>query len=407
MNKLFSIIMAGYLAVSLVSCEDKEGSGGKEIANAPYVLSLGITSNGNTAYYVVTTDDLMKGTISAANNNGLEQNGYRDYEQGGQTIYSIGGLGVTNVIGIVRGPDGFLHEKGDFVFNNTLNAFTSVDGNQMVGIEVPGNKQSGDKLTFYTVDNNSVAITKTVNTTPVFPMDQNEWPSISGMCYSDGNIYVTYFPMSPVTYETAYMDTAFVAVYSYPEMTFKTLMKDRRIGPAGSWNAFNGIFKVESGDMYVMGNSAIANGFSQSGTTHAGFIRIPKGETMFDGYHFDFEAATNGLKPAHIKYVGNGIVFAEVSTVNPQTAADRWLDRDLKCCIIDLNNKTVTDVEGIPVHNGNGGRRFSVLVDGGYVYCPVTTSEGTYIYRVDPSTAKAERGAKIATTFVAGFFRLN
>ena len=184
-------------------------------------------------------------------------------------------------------------------------------------------------------------------------------------------------------------------------------MNDTRSGPAGSWNAFNGIFKVESGDMYIMSNSAIANGFSQ-GTKNAAFLRIPKGETRFDDYYFDFETASGGLKPSHIKYIGNGLVFAEVSTITPQTSEHRWGDKDLKCCIIDLNNKTVHDIEEIPVHNGDGGRRFAALVDGGYVYRPVTTpGEGTYIYRIDPRTATAVKGAKVATTFVGGFFRLD
>ena len=101
------------------------------------------------------------------------------------------------------------------------------------------------------------------------------------------------------------------------------------------------------------------------------------------------------MKPAHIKYIGNGLVFAEVSTISPQTSADRWGDKSLKCCIIDLNNKTVRDIKEIPVHNGDGGRRFAALVD------------GTYIYQVDPQAATAVRGAKVSTTFVGGFFRLN
>ena len=367
MNKIYRNCMIALatlsISVGLASCEE-EALGNEETPFAPYVLSLGITSNGATTYYVVTTADLMSGTINAVGK-GIEQNGYRDYDQGGQTVFSIGGLGLTSATGIVRGGDGYLYEKGDFVFNNSLNAFTQMDDHSMIGLELPANKESGSKMTFYTV------------------------------------------PMNPSNFETLYTDTAYVAVYSYPDMSFKTLMKDTRTGPAGSWNAFNGIFKVESGDMYIMSNSAIANGFSQ-GTKNAAFLRIPKGETRFDDYYFDFETASGGLKPSHIKYIGNGLVFAEVSTITPQTSEHRWGDKDLKCCIIDLNNKTVHDIEEIPVHNGDGGRRFAALVDGGYVYRPVTTpGEGTYIYRIDPRTATAVKGAKVATTFVGGFFRLD
>lgn len=402
-NRIYTLLIAVLLMAGMASC-DEDALGNEETPYSPYVLSLGITSNGVTTYYVVTASDLMSGTINAVGK-GLEQNGYRDYDQGNQTIFSIGGLGLTSATGIVRGADGYLYEKGDFVFNNSLNAFTQIDNQSMIGIELPANKESGSNMTFYTVGIDDVSITKQAQV-PVSPMDQIEWPSISGMCYSKGNVYVTYFPMNPSNFETLYTDTTYVAVYSYPEMTFKTLMKDTRTGPAGSWNAFNGIFKVESGDMYIMSNSAIANGFSQS-TKHAAFLRIPKGETYFDDYYFDFESASGGLKPAHIKYIGNGLLFAEVSTIHPQTTADRWGDKSLKCCIIDLNQKTVRDVEEIPIHNGDGGRRFAALVDGEYVYRPITTAEGTYIYRIDPQTATAVKGAKVATTFVGGFFRLN
>ena len=155
-----------------------------------------------------------------------------------------------------------------------------------------------------------------------------------------------------------------------------------------------------------MSNSSLANGYSQS-TKHAGFLKINKGETDFDtDYFFDFEAATGGMKPAHIQYIGNGLVFAEVSTITQQTVADRWGDKNLKCCIIDLKNKKVTDVEGIPVHNGNGGRRFACLKEGNYVYLPVSTNDGIYIYRTDILTCSAERGARVSTSFVGGFFKL-
>ena len=402
--KIASICLCSLLLLGVASCE-QESLGTEETPFAPYVLSLGITSNGTTTYYVVTAPDLMTGTINAVGK-GIEQNGYHDYEQAEQTIFSIGGLGVTNAIGMKRSPDGYLYEQGDFVFNNSLNAFTQINNHSMLGMEMPASKESGNQMTFYTVGIDDVTISART-TTPIAPMDELEWPNITGMCYSEGNVYVTYLGMNPTTFETPYTDTTYVAVYSYPEMTFKTLMKDTRTGPAGSWNAFNGIFKVESGDMYVMSNSAIANGFSQS-TRNAAFLRIPKGEMHFDDYYFDFETVSGGLKPAHIKYIGGGLVFAEVSTIHPQTLADRWSDSQLKCCIIDLNNKTVRDIPEIPVHNGDGGRRFAALVDGGYVYRPITTKgEGTYIYRIDPQTATAVRGAKVSTSFVGGIFRLD
>lgn len=65
-----------------------------------YYVSLCITANDVTTYYVVSAKDLRSGTISAKNN-GVEQTGYRDFVQNGRTIYSIGGLGLTDCNGRV------------------------------------------------------------------------------------------------------------------------------------------------------------------------------------------------------------------------------------------------------------------------------------------------------------------
>ena len=404
MKNLYILSVLLMAALSFTSCDD-DLTAEQESPNAPYVLSLGITSSGNTTYYVVSTDDLMQGTINAVGK-GIEQQGYHDYQQGGRSIFCIGGLGVTSATAVVRGADGLLQEQGQFVFDSSLSGFCQVDDDTMVGLELPANKESGTQLTFYTVDAHSAAILSKNTATAVEPIDRLDWPTITGMEYSGGHLYVTYTPMNSLTFETAYTDTCFVAVYSYPDMQFVSLMKDTRVGPGGSWGAFNGLLKDETGNLYVMSNSAISNGYSQS-TRHAGFLRIKSGATQFDDdYFFDFEAVTGGLKPAHVTYLGGGLVFAEVSTLCPQTADDRWGDKSLKCCIIDLINKTVTDVDGIPVHNGNGGRRFAVLHEGDYVYLPVSTPDGVYVYRTHIPTATAQRGARISTTFVGGFFKL-
>jgi len=403
-NKTLAASLISSLLILLSSCDDT-GFGTEETPYAPYVLSLGITSGGTTAYYVVTTDNLMTGTIDAFNK-GIEQNGFHDYEMGNETLFSVGGLGVTNATGIVRGTDGYLYDNGEFTFNESLRLFTQIDEQNMMGVEIPDNAESGNMMTFYTVDINSVSIASRKNTS-IEPLSVFEWPSLTGLCKSEDKIYMTYFHMNPKSFETNFTDTTYVAVFSYPEMTLEKIMKDTRTGPAGSWYAHNGIFKVESGDMYIMSNSALANGYSQS-TKKAGFLRIPKGSTEFDDYYFDFETKSGGLKPAHIKYIGNGLVFAEVSMITPQTSEHRWKDNSLKCCIIDLNNQTITDIAEIPVHNGNGGRRFAVLVDEGYVYVPITEDSGeVYIYRVDIQTAKAEKGARVSTNFVAGFFKMD
>lgn len=387
--------------LALASCDDDMGS--TEVPYQPYVLSLGITSGGTTTYYVVTTDQLTDSTKTiSALGQGIEQTGYRDYQQAGQTLFSIVGRGVAMAAGIQRDGAGYLQEVGKFVFNTTPMGFCQVDAQSMAAMELPTSTGKGGRLTFYTVDIATLALSGKVTTTAVAPMDDLQWPYVTGMQYAGGNLYVSYEPMNPNTFTSDYADTSFVAVYSYPDFKFQTLMKDTRFGNIGSWNAFNGFQKDENGDLYAMSNTSTANGFSQS-PKHCGFLKIKAGELSFDpDYSFDFQALT-GQKVAHWLYLGNGKVFAEVTT---RLDASAWSDADLKCCIIDLVNKTSVDVQGIPVHNGNGGRRFACFYENGTVYLPVSTPNGVYVYCTDVPTATAHKGAQVSATFVAGVFKL-
>ncbi|MCI7309702.1 MAG: DUF4374 domain-containing protein [Prevotella sp.] len=393
------------VAMIFTACND-ETLADSEQPNAPYVMTLGITSGNTTTYYVVTTNDLMNGNINAIGK-GIEQNGYRDYTQGGKTIFSIGGLGTKGVYGLQRGTDGLLMEKGEYVYNNSMDDLVEVDNQTMLSVELPARGTKNGFLTFRRIGIEQLDIQQSITTTPLAPLDSLAWPFITGVAKSGNRVYITYMPMNHQTFATEFTDTTYVAVYSYPDMTFQKLMKDTRFGPAGSWSAYNGLLKTENGDLYVMSNSSISNGYSQA-TKQAGFLKIPAGTTEFDAqYTYHFEQQTGGLKPAHIKYVGNGLVYAEVSTIVPQTAANRWGDKQLDSYIIDLYNQRATKINEIPTHDGSGGRRFVALVEGSYVYTTITTADGTYVYRINTATATAERGAKVSTTFVGGLFKLS
>lgn len=415
-KKYATLGTAAFLASGLMACDgDDIPQGGNEGGNESgpetsgrYVLGLGVSSANATSYYLVTAADLMKGTISSIGN-GLEQTGYRDFQQGGQTIFSIGGLGVAEANGFTLDAAGKWLKKGNFVFDASLNGFEEVDDQTMLGVEFPKTPQDGNVFKFYTVDIGNVSITRTVSH-PVSQLgeevtDEN-WPSFTGMRISGGKVYLTYYLMHPVSYATTLTDRIWVAVYSYPALEYITTITDDRVGPAGAFNTNCGIIADEKGDLYTMSATAKGNGFTQSSLA-AGFLRIKKGETTFDdSYYFDFEKATGGYKPAHIKYIGGGLVFAEVTTQKDEDT-DLWSDAALKLYIVDLYNRTAREVDGAPVHNGQGARSFTALAEGNYVYLPITLSDGTFIYRTHVGDATAEKGAEVQTTFVGGLFKLD
>ena len=108
-------------------------------------------------------------------------------------------------------------------------------------------------------------------TKPVNELSTSDWPRLTGMTVSDNKIYITYYLTDETKKPsvTRYINKAYVAVYSYPELEYITTMEDKRAAIAGSWNAYNGIFQTESGDMYTFSNTSIANGFTENSTKNS------------------------------------------------------------------------------------------------------------------------------------------
>jgi hypothetical protein len=367
----------------------------------PYVLSLAVQgSDGGFTYYTVPFEDVMSGSLSAVGQ-GIEQPGYYDFTQFGNTIYSMGGLDDINVVGITLGEDGELAQIGDVSFTNSLADIVKADDNTLLGLEL---SSSSDMVRFHTIDINTVSVTDTKEL-PVSDITDLKSPSYSGMRISGDHLFLSYYISDPTSYETNYTDTARVAVFSYPELEFQKVIKDIRTGPIGGFNVKSGLIKDENGDIYALSHSNPANGFSQT-TKDGGILRTNSGETAFDpDYFFDIEEVTGGKNVAHLKYLGNGKVFAEINMADNDEQV-RWSDGPLQSAIIDLNNQTVTYIEGIPEHAGSG-RRLAALHDENFIYLCIPEDNGIYVYRVDVENHTATRGAAVEANFVAGFFRLN
>jgi len=408
-NRSFlSVSLAVGIAVATFSCS-KTNSSDPAPGATSYVLGVGITSNGSTTNYVVKAKDLMSGTISPVGS-GLTLAGYRDYSQGNNTVFAIGGFEEANVDGVTQDASGQLTVSGKATFDRAADDIQQVDNSQMLAMEYPSQTE-GNNARWYFVDINSKSITKNLST-PLAPLVVGgENPTYSGMVVRDNKLFVSHVYFSSDFATSNNVDTNYVAVYSYPDIKFEKLITDTRTGPSGAFGTRSGLIKTETGDIYAMSSSNVSNGFSKA-TKPGGFLRIKNGETTFDPSYF-FNTDNLGGKIAHVKYIGNGLVFATISTLKTQTAADRWGDKSLKMAIIDLNNQKITDVkpEGGTVesliHNGNGARSFPVLVDGTKVYYPITGTDGaTFVYQIDVPTAMAKKGAEVRATFVGGIFKV-
>lgn len=404
MKKLF-LLLAAAPATIFASCNKNENP--QTTSNGKYAICLGYTGEA-TSYYVITTDDLMTGSISAKGN-GIEQNGYRSFQKGGDNLFSIGGLGLTDANVITRDANGNLTQKGSFVFDNSLSQIEQADANTMLAIDFPNQYSEGAQFKFYKLDIVSGARTET-KSKPIADLKaaSNALPYLSGMAVSGGHVYITFYlndiSVSPAVH-TDY-ETAYVATYTWPGLEFVKVMEDDRAAICGNFNSFNGIYKVENGDMYTFSATAKANGYTVNSSKPGAMLRILAGETEFDqSYYFDVETAAGGFKPTRMFYLGGGKFFAQVHT-KKWDEMTQWMDKDLKCAIVDVAARTVTYINDIPVLDGDGAMRMTCIVDGGYCYFPMTDADGLYYYRIDPATATAVRGARVEANFVSASFIL-
>ena len=394
----------GILFTTLLICSCSKDEPGKPepkpgTDQGGFVMTLAVQgSEGNFTYYTVPFEDVMNGTLSAAGQ-GIEQPGYFDFKQIGNTIYSMGGLDNVNVVGITRNDVGELIEKGTVSYERGLSGIVKADDNTLVAVSMSGDS---DVVTFHTIAEGSVSPTGTVNR-PISDLTPDDAPSFSGMRIVGDKVYLSYYISDPNTFATDYTDKARVAVYTYPGFEFQEVITDDRVGPIGGFNIKSGLIEDENGDLYAISHSNPANGFSQF-TNDSGILRINSGETRFDPeYYFDVKEVAGGT-PVHLIYLGNGKAFAEINMAARADQA-RWSDSPLKSAIIDLEAKTVNFITGIPEHSGSG-RRLAALHDGEFVYLTIPGESGISVYRVNTSDFTAIQGAEVEANFVAGFFKL-
>ncbi len=398
MKNLFKVKTLAFLALTGIffySCEkeDKTLNTGDDnpVDKNKYVVHLRVGSSGETADYILTKDSIMSGEISSKGT-GIEQIGWRYSVNTSKTLLSIGYYDDNNAIGYSLNSNGELYEKGKFAFETTLDVFSqNIGEGKLVAMEVP---RSGfaDRV-FYHIDGDNVKVLAK-KPTRIYENTKDSlvaWPT--ALVLQDDKIFVPFYTLkSDGSFATPSTDTAFVAVYSYPGFEFLQYIKDTRMGPIGIYGNRSGIIKTEKGDMYAYSSAALACGFSTQ-QKNSGILRINAGEMKFDpNYFFDIESQAGGNKIVYFEYVGKGLAIARLLTED----SDLWSyygSADIcNLVVIDLENKTITPINGVPMHRGQYA---PMLVDNGKVYVNITTSNDAYIYEIDPTIAAAKKGAEI------------
>ena len=381
------------------------------ISSGNYVVALRTLGQSGTSDYLLSADKLDNdSTVISAAGNGKEQLGWSYYSATRNAVISFNYGAPNRGVAYVSGGNG-LSEKGTFSFDRMDCFGKGADDNTLVAIGAPWGGGSYD-CQIHIVDDVTVGIKKR-KISPLYRTSAkdtlNKWPT--SIIVNDGKMYVSFYSLEGVTWETAQTDTAYVTVYSYPGLDSLATIKDTRTGPIGYYGNPSCMVKTENGDIYTISCNSIAAGFTQT-TQPSGILRIRNGQLQFDdSYFYNVEAASGGGKLLSGHYAGNGLLVGQMLLPGQDTPANTWkaLEPTAPICklvVVDLFNKTVKDVQGVPLHGG----QFSTpgFVENGKVYFSITSTIAgeARIYVVDPETATGKKGAKIEGVEAPGIYKI-
>lgn len=377
------------IALFLGACESEETT--TQEGDAKYMVHLRVGSSGETADYILTEDDITSGTISSEGK-GVEQIGWRYSVNTSKTMLSIGYYDDNNAVGYGLDANGEVYEKGKFAFETTLDVFSDEIGEgNLIALEVPRSGYA-DRV-FHHIDGDKVQV---LSKTPsrIYEDEENglvAWPT--AIVKRDDKVFVPFYTLaSDGSFATPSTDTAFVAVYTYPDFEFVEYVKDTRMGSIGIYGNNNGVIKTETNELFAYSSASLACGFTTQ-QKPSGILRIGSGEMAFDDqYFFNIEEQTGGDKVVYLEYVGDGLAVARLITDDSALWSYYGSADVCKLVVLDLYEQQITPIDGVPLHRGQYA---PMLVEDGKVYVNITTTNDAYMYEIDPTTATAVKGAEI------------
>lgn len=392
----FKSTIALMLAIgTLASCQ-KSSSGDETTpeptANGTYILTVSPAASTGVADYLLTSQSLETGTVTTKQN-GVEQDGtYRYYvTHNGKFFSMLYGQGNPGAVTAYNIQGGKLNKLTNFQ-TETVQAFAPVNDDLLL-FKI-SRSLTAPTSSWYKVNTNSLTITSegTVNTLDMTGL--GELAHFTWLKQVGNKVFAPYQTINDRSFNTAYPDRAFIAVFNYADMKLEKIITDNRASFIGSYFR-DGLSVQENGDVYGFSPSAATTGNNLSSTKPSAVLKIKAGTTEFDqSYYFDVEAASGGMNITSWIYVGNNTYIVQSQAKSEKTS----FPAGLRMGIVNVVDKTYKAVTGFPAV-----AEISTVTttnytpkDGKTGYVGVNFKDGTsYVYQIDASTQTATRGLKI------------
>jgi len=431
---LNKIILVTSIAAALSACGGDSSSSTADFVGGEFGTTFPLTTTGdNAADYLLTSVSLSSDNSVTATGAGIEHSGWNYYYSARNTLfvfhnddaYAENGEGKAYQVN-ASGEQ----EVNSFVYDGRVATMGST-GNTLLATNAYWAAHSPLKLYSFNAETGAKQATTeySIYDDGTGIAGEGTVPWATALVVRGDKLFIPYLKFDDAgNASTPDANKGYVAVFDYPlteNATPDKIIEDNRISNIGTHGATSGLILTDAGDLYGYSNGEISGGFYPASTNPSAIVRIANGETEFDAdYLLDIEAATDGGKIFWFDYVGNEKALARIvmpsdQTVDhdskPETAevpADNVAWGDFaktvirqKLVIIDLANKTVTDVAGIPLHAKRNTPSVDIT-DNGTVYVSIETEDDAHVYEVDIATATAVKGAKIEGATIRAFYQL-
>lgn len=385
------------MGVFLGSCSDDKtvdpGTNPVEVTASRYVVASTPVGSSGVADYLLTTDDLSKGTISTVGK-GIEQDGsYRYYlTLKGKFFSLLYGQGNPGAVTTYS-----LDEKGELVKTSDFQSETvqvwSTAGDDLLTFKVP--RSGNENASWYRINAEQSKIVAEGQLNIVKLAGNGERAHYTWATQVGDKVFAPYMSIkgaAPDVFGTSFPDSSWIAVYSYPGMQLEKVIKDDRTSYFGSYGE-NGLSVDENGDAYAYSSAVATNSGKQTTTKPSAIVKIKKGTTEYDkSYFFNIQEKSGGKKVIAHTYLGKGksLLYMLTDATNQYGA--------VKLAIADLYNQTFTWVTGAPESIASGSAAYNnntVSADGQMVYVGTNTDIGSWVYVVDVANATAKQGLKV------------
>lgn len=450
MNFFNRLAASTFFLLALVACNENNQPSNLTNTYGDYVIA----ASEDDANCLLSTTSIDSGVVSIKNNGLVTESGTQWVFYNNQYLYRLvynqGNAGVTS--SYIRNAEGNLEER-----NKTyeIKRFTTygVCGDNIITISSgDGSKDLADAngylpQVFLFSYLNVHEQTFTTNSNTIMSenfLGNGEFVTLAGLLESNGKIYSAAVPMglsqygvkanngAYVIYEdlvktesggqgsssyekgelqwTQYPNECWVSIFNDQSFENKTLIKTDKISYACGRNKsqyYQTIWAADNGDIYVFSPSyaKTMTDSRQQTTLPAGVVRIKAGSDEFDNsYYCNIEAISNGksfLRCWHI----TADYFLMLMYDRPLTESG-FAAKEL--AIFKAEEGTLNYVQGTPSADVVSGFGNTPYVENGFVYMPITTTDGDQptIYKIDPQQATATKGIIVNAEQISGIGKL-